>query len=135
MAQLQCDENPNGPLNAIAFLKRDRSGSTKVMRSVATWVQKVDKFYNYPGATFLAMAIVTQDLKMGVSTKTLNNVYGDDFIPVIECMLGTLYEKVNKPSWPCIVTEKLDGIRRILVKNEDGALFFPNKNYSKAPSL
>lgn len=72
-------------------------------------------------AKWLARAIITQDLKIGVTATSLNKVYGKDFIPKIGCMLGTLYGDVGpiKTKWPCIVTEKLDGIRRILVK-EDG---------------
>ena len=71
-----------------------------------------------PEAEWLARAIVTQELKIGVTATTLNKVYGSDFIPKIGCMLGTLYGDVGpeKTKWPCIVTEKLDGIRRILVK-------------------
>lgn len=71
----------------------------------------------------LAKAIVTQDLKIGVSVTSLNTVYGKDFIPKIGCMLGTPYGDVGaqKTKWPCIVTEKLDGIRRILVK-ENGTV-------------
>ena len=76
-----------------------------------------------PDAGWLARAIVTQDLKIGVTATSLNKVYGDDFIPKTGCMLGTLYGDVgpNKTKWPCIVTEKLDGIRRILVK-ENGQI-------------
>ena len=68
---------------------------------------------------WLAEAIVTQDLKIGITATSLNKVYGKDFIPKIGCMLGTLYGDVGpqKTKWPCIVTEKLDGIRRILVKD------------------
>jgi DNA ligase-1 len=66
----------------------------------------------------LAQAIVTQNLKIGVTATSLNNVYGKDFIPKTGCMLGTLFGDVgaDKVAWPCIVTEKLDGVRRILVK-------------------
>jgi len=66
----------------------------------------------------LAEAIVTQDLQIGVSTTTLNNVYGKNFIPTIGCMLGRHFEELGptKTKWPCIVTEKLDGIRRLLIK-------------------
>ena len=80
-------------------------------------------------ARWLARAIVTQDLKIGVSVTSLNKVYGADFIPKIGCMLGTLYGDVGpqKTKWPCIVTEKLDGIRRILVK-ENGSV----KCYSRS---
>lgn len=66
----------------------------------------------------LAMSIVTQDLKIGITSTSLNAVYGKDFIPKIGCMLGTLLSDVGPAAvkWPCIVTEKLDGIRRILIK-------------------
>lgn len=72
---------------------------------------------------WLARAIVTQDLKIGVTATSLNKAYGKDFIPKIGCMLGTLYGDVGpqKTKWPCIVTEKLDGIRRIIVK-ENGVV-------------
>lgn len=71
-------------------------------------------------AKWLARAIITQDLKIGVTATSLNKAYGSDFIPKIGCMLGTLYGDVGpqKTKWPCIVTEKLDGIRRILVKEK-----------------
>lgn len=82
-----------------------------------------------PDAGWLARAIVTQDLKIGVTATSLNKVYGKDFIPKIGCMLGTLFGDVGeqKTKWPCIVTEKLDGIRRIIVK-ENGSV----KAYSRS---
>lgn len=65
----------------------------------------------------LATAMVTKNLKIGISDKSLNKVYGDDFIPRIGCMLGVPYpENKHKVRGPFIATEKLDGIRRILVK-------------------
>lgn len=66
----------------------------------------------------LAVAIVTQDLKIGVTATTLNKVYGANFIPLIGCMLGTSIDDVKPSSikWPCIVTNKEDGIRRLLIK-------------------
>lgn len=69
-------------------------------------------------AVNIAKALITQDLQIGVSYKTLNAVYGDDFIPVIGCMLGTRASGIDnsKIKWPCIVTEKIDGVRRIMIK-------------------
>ena len=74
-------------------------------------------------ASNLATAIVTQDLKIGVTATTLNKAYGFDFIPRIGCMLGTDCNKLNQKNiqWPCVVTEKLDGIRRLLIK-ENGVV-------------
>lgn len=79
----------------------------------------------------LACAIVTQNLKIGVTATSLNKVYGDDFIPKTGCMLGTLYENVGheKTKWPCIVTEKLDGVRRILVKENGVCRFYSRSGH------
>ncbi len=79
----------------------------------------------------LACAIVTQNLKIGVTATSLNKVYGDDFIPKTGCMLGTLYENVGheKTKWPCIVTEKLDGVRRILVKENGICRFYSRSGH------
>lgn len=67
----------------------------------------------------LAFAMVTKNLKIGVTDTSLNRVYGTDFIPRIGCMLGVPYpENKHKVKGPFIATEKLDGIRRILVKEK-----------------
>lgn len=79
----------------------------------------------------LAMAIVTQNLKIGVTATSLNKVYGADFIPKTGCMLGTLFDDVpaHKIKWPCIVTEKLDGIRRVLVKENGVCRFYSRSGH------
>lgn len=126
----------------ISDKKLDKAMSFLPTREVATWQHAIEYFTkNQTGsdndlafartfigstpdeAKWLARAIITQDLKIGVTATSLNKVYGKDFIPKIGCMLGTLYGDVGplKTKWPCIVTEKLDGIRRILVK-EDGVV-------------
>lgn len=72
----------------------------------------------------LAAAIVTKTLKIGVTETTLNKVYGKDFIPKIGVMLGEKYPDFkDKVKGPYIVTEKLDGHRRVLVK-ENGRVSF-----------
>lgn len=76
----------------------------------------------------LAIAIVTKTLKIGVTETTLNQVYGQDFIPKIGVMLGSPYEdNKEKVKGPFVVTEKLDGHRRILVK-ENGTCSFYSRN-------
>lgn len=82
-------------------------------------------------ASDLATAIVTQDLKIGITATSLNKVYGADFIPKTGCMLGTLFGDVPpyKITWPCIVTEKLDGIRRILVKENGVCRFYSRSGH------
>ena len=98
------------------YLKEHTTGNDADLAMAARFINCTKA--TCPEAEELAKAIVTQDLKIGVTATTLNTVYGKDFIPKIGCMLGTLYGDVGpeKTKWPCIVTEKLDGIRRILVK-------------------
>lgn len=66
--------------------------------------------------------IICKALKIGVTAKTLNKVYGDDFIPVIGCMLGTDIKKVNDKhkKGTFVVTEKFDGQRKYIIKEMDG---------------
>lgn len=103
---------------AIEYFTRNQTGTDSDLAFARAFIG------NTPDeAKWLAEAIVTQDLKIGVTATSLNKVYGSDFIPKIGCMLGTLYGDVGpqKTKWPCVVTEKLDGIRRILVK-ENGVV-------------
>ena len=69
-------------------------------------------------AMWLAEGIVTKELKIGVSVTTLNKVFGKGFIPMVGIMRG-----VNCPEqisgW-YIVTEKIDGNRRLLVNAPTG---------------
>lgn len=103
----------------IQYLKTHTTGNDSDLAMAARFINCTKAMW--PEAEELAKAIVTQELKIGVTATTLNTVYGKSFIPKIGCMLGTLYGDVGpeKTKWPCVVTEKLDGIRRILVK-EDG---------------
>lgn len=81
-------------------------------------VNKVGKTDEIPDMQWLLKGLVTKNLKIGITATTLNKVYGAGFIPITGCMLGTLYSDVKPETikWPCIVTTKLDGIRRLLIK-------------------
>ena len=98
----------------MAYLVDHNTGDIETCGIAKTWILSQE----IPEARDLAWAVVTQDLQIGVSVTTLNKAYGKDFIPKISCMLGTPIDKVpeSKQAWPYIVTEKLDGVRRLLVK-------------------
>ena len=102
---------------AIEYFSTHQTGADADLRFAKAFISSNND------TKWLAEATVTQDLKIGVTATSLNKVYGKDFIPKIGCMLGTLYGDVGpqKTKWPCIVTEKLDGIRRILIK-ENGVV-------------
>lgn len=102
---------------AIEYFSKHQTGSDADVTFALHFVHSTRIQYG-SDAMRLACAIVTQNLKIGITATSLNNVYGKTFIPKTGCMLGTPFDDVpaHKVTWPCIVTEKLDGIRRILVK-------------------
>jgi len=61
--------------------------------------------------------IVSKDLSIGLTDGTLNKVYGD-FIPVFDVMLAKKFEEHNhKIKGDYIITEKLDGNRCVVIKD------------------
>lgn len=111
----------------IEYLSKHNTGSAYDLGVAARFIRAVRD--TMPDAEWLAHAIITQDLKLGVNVTTLNTVYGKNFIPKLGCMLGKLLSDIReeKRTWPYIVTEKLDGVRRLLVK-ENGVV----KLYSRS---
>lgn len=99
--------------DVIEYYSKHQTGSDADVAFGATFIRDTPVEIRW-----LAEAIVTQELKIGISVTSLNKVYGASFIPKTGCMLGTLYDNVghDKIKWPCIITEKLDGVRRILIK-------------------
>lgn len=116
--------------NAIEYFRTHQTGSTDDIMYAANFINYTRYMYG-DDAMRLACAMVTQNLKIGITATSLNNVYGKDFIPKTGCMLGTLFDDVpaHKIKWPCIVTEKLDGIRRILVKENGVCRFYSRSGH------
>lgn len=99
--------------DAIRYFEKNQTGSDKDVHFAWLFINAQET----EQAKDLAIAMVTKDLKIGITDTSLNKVYGADFIPKIGCMLGVPYsENKHKVKGPFIATEKLDGIRRILVK-------------------
>ena len=121
--------------DAIKYFTKHQTGSDADIAFAKHFIRYTEKTYG-ADAMRLACAIVTQDLKIGITATSLNKAYGKDFIPKTGCMLGTLFGDVppHKIAWPCIVTEKLDGIRRILVK-ENGVCSFYSRSGHKDEGL
>ena len=119
-----------GSKEIMRYLKRHNTGCDADVAMAARFINCTKAMYEsiegfrsvgYDEVIATAQAILTQDLQIGITAKTLNAVYGEAFIPTVGCMLGTKITDLptSRIQWPCIVTEKLDGIRRILIK-EDG---------------
>lgn len=71
---------------------------------------------------------VTKDLKLGISEKTVNKIYGKDTIPTFAVMLAESYEKKqDKVKGKFYITLKLDGNRCVAINDESGVKFFSRK--------
>lgn len=115
---------------AIAYFSTHQTGSDSDLIFARAFITYTNKAYG-ADAMRLACAIVTQNLKIGITATSLNKVYGSDFIPKTGCMLGTPFDDVGstRVAWPCIVTEKLDGIRRILIKENGVCRFYSRSGH------
>jgi DNA ligase 1 len=71
---------------------------------------------------------VTKTLKLGISEKTVNKVYGKGTIPTFAVMLAESYEKkADKVKGKFYITQKLDGNRCIAMKENGKVKFFTRK--------
>lgn len=116
--------------DAIKYFEKHQTGSETDLYFARIFVWSTLNEHGVE-AMRLACALVTQNLKIGITATSLNKVYGSDFIPKTGCMLGTVFDDVpaHKIKWPCIVTEKLDGIRRILVKENGVCRFYSRSGH------
>lgn len=116
----------------IEYFKTHQTGTEADLVMAAHFINSTRKLYpDTPYAIEVAKAIITQDFQIGVTATTLNTVYGKMFIPKIGCMLGKKFGDVGprKTKWPCIVTEKLDGIRRLLIKENGVCRFYSRSGH------
>ncbi len=70
----------------------------------------------------LINGLIKKDLTLGASEKTLNKVFGAGFIPAFNVMLAEKYVENTTfvENKKFIVTEKLDGVRCMLIFNDAG---------------
>lgn len=76
----------------------------------------------------LIYKVAMKDIKVGVQPTTLNKIFGKSFIPVFEVMLGDKYfdnpDKYVPDGKDFIITQKLDGVRCVCIKETDGTVTF-----------
>jgi len=103
------------------YLKRLNSGRDTDILSVQYFVDRLET----DDEKELAKQIATKKLKVGITEKTINKVYGKGFIPSFDVMLAESYaEKEPKVKGKFYVTLKLDGNRCVAIKDEGRVNFF-----------
>ena len=73
--------------------------------------------------------IIKKDLRVGMSKKTANKIWGKDFIPEFPVMLASSMNEKNlaKINYPAFVQTKMDGMRAmILIKDYNVSVFTRN---------
>ena len=76
----------------------------------------------------LIMDIISKDLRTGVQPTTLNKIFGEGFIRSFGVQLAQRYfeapEKFLPKNTPFILSQKLDGVRCVIVKDYEGNVEF-----------
>lgn len=84
-------------------------------------------------------AIICKDIALGISAITINKIWGKNFIPVFDVMLAEKYydapEKYLPEGTEFIITEKLDGVRCVLIFDEAGDPHFLTRNGKEVEQL
>lgn len=101
----------------MKFVKDNNTGNDKVIATVQEFLNTLETEEEKE----LAKAILVKDLPIGISSVTLNKVYGSDFIGKYSVMLAGKYEAVEKKiTGEFAVTLKLDGLRATFFNHESG---------------
>ena len=103
----------------IEYLLENSSGRDNDLREVMSFINSQPE----EDRQFL-MDIVTKDLKVGITSSTINKVFGKGFIPKFDVMLAKKFEERLIKGKEFIVTTKLDGIRCVALKTSGGIKFF-----------
>ena len=110
-------------LSVLAYLKKHNSGKDTDIANITHFIS-----HNYEYAD-LIRAIVTKNLKLGVQPKTINKIYGENFIPQFNVMLAERYfedpDKYLPKGTRFLLSTKLDGVRAVCVyKSQEQPCFF-----------
>lgn len=108
----------NGFKEYIEFLINKADGKQSTVNIIMGYINKQDDVYE----DFLK-DLATKSYKMGLSSKTVNKIYGDGFIPEFNVMLAHPYDEKDLRC-RFIVTSKLNGCRLICVVENGEPLFF-----------
>lgn len=108
----------------INYLKSNNSGRDVDIYVVQTWINEAQT----DEVKELVKQIVTKDLKVGITEKTINKVYGKGTIPSFSVMLAESYsKKESHVKGKFYITLKLDGNRCVAIRDNDGVKFFTRK--------
>ena len=105
-------------LSLLDYLKVNNTGRDADIRVVHQYIQsQPEELHDF------IEKVVTKSLKLGVTAKTVNAVYGEGFIPVFEVQLAKSIDKLDAEKLKSLmgfITLKLDGHRTLAQISFDG---------------
>lgn len=105
--------------NLMEYLKENNTGSDIDIASVQAYIlQQPEELQD------LYTKIATKNLKIGITAKTINKIFGKGFIPEFEVMLADKYPKHEDKVKKFIITEKMDGCRGVIIKENGETTIF-----------
>lgn len=110
--------------SVISYLKENNSGRDVNIVNIQSFInrQETEELQTF------VKKIVTKNLKLGVSEKTVNKIYGKGTIPTFAVMLAETYaKKGDKLKGKFYLTLKLDGNRCVAIKENGITKFFSRK--------
>lgn len=111
----------------LRYLKTNNTGRDDDVAVVQAFIRRLQG----EDTRNIVKQIVTKSLKIGITDKTINKVYGKGDIPSFAVMLAETYEKKESHvKGKFYITQKLDGNRCIAIKDEDEVKFFTRKGQS-----
>lgn len=112
----------------IEYLKQNNTGRDYDVRLAAEFLRATfdEELYDF------YWEVITKDLKIGVTAKSINKAFGEQFIPEFNVMLAKKFEdeehKVKGKEF--VITEKLDGMRTIMIVENGNVTFFSRQGQS-----
>ncbi|MER2006539.1 MAG: ATP-dependent DNA ligase [Psychrobacillus sp.] len=108
----------------LEHLRKNNSGRDEDIRLIQQYIEQLET----PELQTFVKKFVTKDLKLGISEKTVNKVYGKGAIPTFGVMLAESFEKKqDKVKGKFYITLKLDGNRCAVIKEDGVVKFFTRK--------
>lgn len=92
----------------LSYVKENNTGTDEIISNVQNFIKQC----NLIDVANFYQSIITKSLKIGCDAKTVNKVYGNQFIPIWEVQQSFSYEKypLDKNEWFSL-SEKLNGVR------------------------
>lgn len=109
---------------AIDFITKNNTGRDEDVKAIANFINTYDTDIYSPVHDFL-QEMFTKNYKCGITSGTINKVYGKGTIPEFDVLLAKAYkDHGHKLKGRFYITLKLDGIRCVAIKQNGVVQFF-----------